>query len=245
MRVLIVGATSAVAEAVAVRLLEQQAVVYCLARNKDRLAALVERLGPAVKGSQCLDFTQTGQVASAVDAAAECLGGIDIALIAHGMLPDQLQSEQDIELVKQTLDCNLLSAIAFLLPLCDLMKLQCSGKIAVITSVAGDRGRPRNFTYAAAKGGLAIYLQGLRSSLWGCGVQLYTVKMGPVDTPMTATHDKNFSFTSTDRAADGIIRALSGRRYEVYVPAYWSPVMWAVRNMPEWLFQRLAFLSAR
>ena len=115
----------------------------------------------------------------------------------------------------------------------------------MITSVAGDRGRPRNYSYGAAKAALTVYLQGLRSRLWNTGVEVYNFKMGPVDTPMTVDHEKNFSFSTSENVAQIMIKALANKRYEVYVPGYWAWVMLAVRLMPEALFQRLRFLSAR
>ncbi len=113
------------------------------------------------------------------------MGRIDLALIAHGDLLDQAASEVDLQAARNTFEINLMSVISLLIPLSNLMEEQGSGKIGVITSVAGDRGRPRNYTYGAAKGALNLYLQGLRSRLWESGVEIYTLKLGPVDTPMT------------------------------------------------------------
>lgn len=245
MNILIIGANSAVAQAAASRWAARGARMYWLARNSDKLQRRLAEFDGQVAGWQCFDFTEPGRAAAAVDAAFDRLGTIDIALIAHGQLPDQQASEHDIELVEKAVMDNLTSAIAFLLPLTRRMQQQGHGSIGVITSVAGDRGRPRNFTYAAAKGGLSIYLQGLRSALWHSGVAVYTFRLGPVDTPMTASHEKNFSFADSGRVADAIVQAFNHRRYDIYIPGFWRWVMLLVRHMPEWLFQRLKFLSAR
>ena len=125
------------------------------------------------------------------------------------------------------------------------MQQQGFGKLGVISSVAGDRGRPRNFSYGAAKSAVSTYLQGLRSSLYDSGVEVYDFRLGPVDTPMTIDHEKNFSFSSVDKVSELIIRHFQGRKYCCYVPGFWYWVMLAVRNMPEAIFQRLKFLSAR
>ncbi|MEB3357261.1 MAG: SDR family NAD(P)-dependent oxidoreductase [Synechococcales bacterium] len=244
-RVLMVGATSAVAQAVAHRLADRGDRLFCLARNPDKMSAIGKSLGTAYVGSYCFDFTDTTQAQTAVDLAVKHLGGIDLAFFAHGDLPDQIASEKDFQIVRHTFETNLLSVIALLLPVCDQLLQQGSGKIGVITSVAGDRGRPRNYTYGAAKGALSLYLQGMRSRLWQSGIEVYTFKMGPVDTPMTVTHPKNFSFSTVDQVARQMVKAMEGKRYQVYVPGYWAWVMLAVRNMPESLFQRLAFLSGR
>lgn len=244
-RVLIIGATSAVAQGVAQRLAQQGASIFCLARNVERTAVIVESLGAACTGSFCYDFTHYQKADEAVKAAVQALGGIDIALIAHGALTDQIETEQNFELAQHTFESNLISVISLLIPLSMQMEAQGRGKIGVITSVAGERGRPRNYTYGAAKGSLNIYLQGLRSKLYGSGVEIYTFKMGPVDTPMTVDHPKNFSFSTVEKVSDIVTKAFGQKRYERFVPGYWAIIMFFVRHMPEWLFQRVGFLSGR
>jgi decaprenylphospho-beta-D-erythro-pentofuranosid-2-ulose 2-reductase len=244
-QILIVGATSAVAQGVARRYAQQGASIFCLARNPEKIAKVVASLGDSCVGSFCYDFTQTDLAPEAIAKAIESLDSIDIALFAHGDLLNQIESEHDFDIAQKTFDINLLSVIALLIPLSEQMEQQGSGKIGVITSVAGERGRPRNYTYSAAKGSLNIYMQGLRSKLWGSGVEIYTFKMGPVDTPMTVDHEKNFSFSTVDEVSDIIVQGFETKRYERYVPGWWQFVMFFVRNMPEWLFQRVNFLSGR
>ena len=115
-------------------------------------------------------------------------------MIAQGLLGDQLASERDVAEAERIVDTNFLSVVSLLVPLGNHFEAAGAGHIAVMSSVAGDRGRPRNYTYGAAKGALNIYLQGLRTRLWSRGVGVHTLKLGPVDTPMTATHEKNALF---------------------------------------------------
>ncbi|MBE2220420.1 MAG: SDR family NAD(P)-dependent oxidoreductase [Anaerolineae bacterium] len=244
-RILIIGATSAVAQGIAQRFAQEGARIFCLARNPEKTEAVATSLGSAFAGSFCYDFTQTDLASEAITKATAALGSIDIALIAHGELLDQIESEHDYAVAYQTFAINQLSVIALLIPLAEQMEQQGCGKIGVITSVAGERGRPRNYTYGAAKGSLNIYLQGLRSTLWGSGVEIYTFKMGPVDTPMTIDHEKNFSFSTVEQVSKIIVKGFESKRYERYVPGYWRFVMFFVRNMPEWLFQQVGFLSGR
>ena len=233
------------AQAVAQRFVRRGDQLFCLARNSEKMARVAEGLKEGLRGSYCFDFNDNAQAEAAVGRAVQCLGGIDIAFLAHGDLSDQLASEEDFAVARATIETNMLSKIALLIPLCRQLKTQGRGKIGVITSVAGERGRPRNFTYGAAKGGMTLYLQGLRSSLWQSGVEIYTFIMGPVDTPMTVDHPKNFSFATVDQVADKMVRAFGRRRYQIYVPGYWAWVMGFVRNVPESLFQKLKFLSER
>ena len=92
--------------------------------------------------------------------------------------------------------------------------------------------------------GLGLYLEGLRSKYINSGIELYNIKLGPTDTPMTVNHEKNGTFISADKAAKLINKGLNSSRYTLYVPGFWRWIMLAVKLMPEWLFQRLRFLSA-
>lgn len=245
LRVLIIGATSAVAQGIAHQFARQGASIFCLARSPKKMAKVAEMLGESFAGEYCYDFTETSLAQTAVSQAAAALGSIDIAVFAHGALLNQLASEHNFAVAQKTFDTNLLSVVSLLIPLTEQMEQQGFGKIGVITSVAAERGRPRNYTYGAAKGSLNIYLQGLRSKLWGSGVEIYTFKMGPVDTPMTVDHAKNFSFSTAAGVSKTIVKAFERKRYERYVPGYWQLVMAVVRIMPEWLFQKFDFLSGR
>lgn len=245
MKILIIGATSAVAQSFAHLYLQSDAQLYCVARNEEKLQEVSARLGESMVGSECYDFTETSRAGEVIERALKALGAPDITLIAHGLLPHQAQTEDEISEVERAFAVNTLSVISLLNPLHRALRERSHpSKIAVITSVAGDRGRPRNFTYGAAKGALGLYLQGLRSKYWSSSVELYNVRLGPTDTPMTIDHEKNGTFTTPERAAELISRGLKRRRYELYVPGFWRWVMLAVRMMPEWIFQRLKFLSA-
>jgi len=243
--VVLVGATSAVAQAMAVRFVDGGDSLFCFARNEQKLALLANRWPQAYVGGFCFDFNDSEGVDEALVALYLAMPVIDVVVFAHGDLLDQQASEHHYKVARQTFEINLLSVLALLIPLANKLEQQGSGKLAVITSVAGDRGRPRNYTYGAAKGALSVYLQGLRSRLWHSGVEVYNFKLGPVDTPMTVDHDKNFSFSTPQQVAKIMVQALSKRRYEIYVPGYWAWVMLVVRLMPEAIFQRLKFLSAR
>ena len=166
-------------------------------------------------------------------------------MIAHGLLGDQLASERDVAEAERIIDTNFLSVVALLVPLAIHFEAAGAGHIAVMSSVAGDRGRPRNYTYGAAKGALNLYLQGLRTRLWPRGVGVHTLKLGPVDTPMTATHEKTLLFSRADEVAAGIVAAIDAGRAEAYVPWFSRPIMAVVRHLPERVLQRLPALSGR
>jgi short-subunit dehydrogenase len=241
---LLVGATSSVASDVARLWAARGQRLVLVGRNPEKLGALGDELGSSVVGTRCFDFTDRDKIEAAVHELHEEHGGFGIALLCHGYLGDQLRSERDFEEAYAQIAVNYVSAVAWLIPLANQMESAGEGQIAVITSVAGERGRPRNYTYGSSKGALSLYLQGLRSRLYG-KVKVTTVKLGPVDTPMTKNHEKNASFITSVQAARMIVTAIDRKKDEVYVPGYWRPILWAVRNMPEALFQRLGFLSDR
>ena len=244
-RVLIVGATSAIAAEVASLYAARGARLHLLARSAPKLEALVQRLAAASPSSGLSDFGELARAEQLVREALEQLGGLDLVLIAHGELGDQEQSERSFDAAEATFRTNLLSVVAFLVPLANVLEAQGSGCIGVITSVAGDRGRPRNYTYGAAKGALNIYLQGLRSRLFKSGVRVVTLKLGPVATPMTVNHTKTALFAQPAAVAASIVAALDAGVAEQYVPSFWSAIMPIVKHTPERVFQLLPFLSGR
>lgn len=248
--VLVFGATSAIASECAVLHAARGDRLHLIGRNPAKLAEVAARCAQAAGAlpptTTAADFAELDANEAVVRASIEALGGrVDSALIAHGDLGDQLESERAFAAAEEILRTNFLSVVSLLIPLANHMEEAGSGTLGVVTSVAGDRGRPRNYTYGAAKGALNVYLQGLRTRLYTSGVRVTTLKLGPVDTPMTRDHEKNALFGKADEVAEGIVRAMDAGTPEVYVPGIWRAIMPVVKNTPEALFQRLPFLSGR
>ena len=172
-RVLILGATSAIAGEVAEIYAKRGDHLCLVGRNREKLDSVVSRCAEAFAGakvtSQQADFAKLEDNEALVERAFSELGGVDTVLIAHGDLGDQLATERTFDEAERTLRSNLLSAVALLIPIANRMEASRGGRIGVITSVAGERGRPRNYTYGTAKGALNVYLQGLRSRLYESG----------------------------------------------------------------------------
>ncbi len=244
-RVLILGATSAIAAEVAQIYAARGDRLHLVGRTPEKLNDVAAKCSPARVTMQIADFGDLDANGGVIRDALATLEGVDVVLIAHGDLGDQLQSEQNFDEAELILRTNFTSVVALLIPLANHMEAERKGRIGVITSVAGDRGRPRNYTYGAAKGALNIYLQGLRSRLYASGVAVSTLKLGPVDTPMTKDHEKNMLFGKPDLVARDIVRAMDDGVAEAYIPSIWGAIMPMVKNAPESLFQRLPFLSGR
>ncbi|MEM1210270.1 MAG: SDR family oxidoreductase [Planctomycetota bacterium] len=241
-KALIIGAHSAIATAVARRLAARGDTLYLVARDADRLADLAADLttrGAAEVGFAELDVLDTDRHATAIAGAAEALGTIDLALIAHGTLPDQSACEADAELARRAFDVNAASVISLLTPLAERMAAQGGGTIAVISSVAGDRGRASNYVYGSAKAAVTAFTQGLRQRLTKAGVHVVTVKPGFVDTPMTADFSKGPLWASPETIARGVLRAVDRRQNTVYLPWFWRWIMTIICLVPEPIFKRL------
>jgi decaprenylphospho-beta-D-erythro-pentofuranosid-2-ulose 2-reductase len=240
--VLIVGATSAIAAETARAYATTGARLFLTGRNPDRLAAVADDLrvrGASRVETAHLDLNELCRHQEIVDAAFAAFGGLDVALIAHGTLPDQSRCQDSVSETLAALAVNLTSTIALLTPLASRFEAQGQGCIAVITSVAGDRGRQSNYVYGAAKGGVDVFLQGLRNRLHRSGVAVVTLKPGFVDTPMTAEIPKNPLFASPRRVGRAIHRAIEARRDVVYIPWFWRPIMFLITSLPEAVFKRL------
>ena len=244
-KTLILGATSAIAAEVAKICAQRGDQLYLVGRDPDKLRAVVDAAGDAVVGFESCDLNQFELADERVFKWLGQLGGLDRALIAHGYLGDQLRSEREVGYAQEIIGTNLVSAVSLLMPLANFFDSQGRGHLAAITSVAGERGRPRNYTYGAAKSGLTCYLEGLRSRLYGRGVRVHNLKLGPVATPMSEGHPQNALWGEKRRVAAGIVRALERRRHVVYLPRSWRLVMAVVRLLPESLFQRFGFLAGR
>jgi len=135
---------------------------------------------------------------------------------------------------------NCASVISLLRILADYFEQQRRGCIAVISSVAGDRGRQSNYVYGAAKGAVTVFLQGLRNRLYKSGVAVVTIKPGTVDTPMTAGMKKGLLFASASSVGQGIYKAMLARKEVVYLPWFWRPIMFIIRSIPEPIFKKLS-----
>jgi len=241
--VLIFGATSAIAQAVARRYASRGDSLYLVALEADRVRAVAEDLA-ATYQVRCLyavaDLTHFSEHAALIAKAKEFLGGrIDVVLMAHGVLGVQEKAILNFELTRQLFEINLLSPISLLTHLANEMERQGSGVIGVIASVAGMRGRQSNYVYGAAKGGLRIFLSGLRNRLVAKGVQVLTIDPGFVDTPMTREFKKGLLWASPQRVGDDIVRALDARKDVLFTPWFWRWIMLIITHIPERIFKKL------
>ncbi|MCH2107761.1 MAG: SDR family NAD(P)-dependent oxidoreductase [Polyangiaceae bacterium] len=240
-QILIFGASSTVALACAKIWARRGDEFILVARTRERLTPKIQGLRNSVLAEYFQDLGDCGENQALVDEIFLKYPRIDKVFIAHGYLGGQAESENTWQEAEKQICVNYMSVVSLLHPCADHLSARGKGQIAVLTSVAGQRGRPRNYTYGSAKGGLSIFLQGLRSRLWP-RIAVTDLVLGPVDTPMTKDHRKNFSFATAESAALKIVSAVDRRVSRAFVPGYWRWVCLLVRLMPEAVFQRLKFL---
>lgn len=241
-RILALGATSAIAEATLRPLAEQKASFFLVARNPYKLAAVRDDLltrGASAVSAVTADLDDTAAHPGLLSEAAAALDGIDLALIAHGVLGDQAEAERDFTAAEAILRTNFLSPVSLIGWLASYMEARHSGTIAVISSVAGDRGRKSNYVYGASKGGLNVFLDGVRNRIDRAGVQVLTIRPGFVATPMTAHLPPGPLFTQPSVVARHILRAIEQRRDIVYVPPFWGLIMFVIRSVPGRIFKKM------
>lgn len=242
-KILIIGGTSAIAEATARLWAAEGHRLYLLGRNDERLTAIAADL--KIRGAEsiqhgALDLNDFHKHGSVLDVAISQLEGLDVVLIAHGTLGDQMACERDFRVTLQELNTNAISVISLLTHLAGRFEAQKHGSIAVISSVAGDRGRRSNYVYGTAKGTVTIFLQGLRNRLHGSGVQVLTIKPGFVDTPMTAELKQGALWVGPETIARSIHDGIEKRKDVIYAPWFWLAIMTVIRMIPERIFKRLS-----
>jgi len=241
-RVVAFGACSAICHEVLKLYAAGGARFFLVARNAEKLSAVADDLvarGGSLDGTASYDFREWQQHGAAVKQAGDAMGGIDVAIVAHGTLPDQPECEASGEAVRHCMDDNFTSVAIIAQALAQRFAAQGDGTLAVISSVAGDRGRKSNYTYGAAKAGIDAFLQGLQGRFAGTGVRVVNIKPGMVVSPMTAHMQHGAIWATPEGIAPAIVKAITRGRALVYVPGYWRLIMLVIRLLPTAVLARL------
>ncbi len=242
-RVLIIGANSAIATACARIWAEEKCELFLVARNLKKLeltAADLRARGATAVTVHALEATAYADYPVMLDHSVSTLKQIDIALLCFGDLPVQKDSEQNTVLAIKAFEVNATSVIALMNVIALQLENQRCGTLAVLSSVAGDRGRPSNYLYGAAKAAVSAACEGLRARLFKVGVHVVTIKPGFVDTPMTRGLPlPGALLAQPGQVARQIVRAIERKTNTLYTPGFWQPIMFIIRNIPQALFKRL------
>lgn len=243
-RIAIIGATSGIAEHCArLWLKEAPADLVLVGRDAGRLGRVAADLKVRSPGSDvrvmATDLIETASIREGV-AEIAAAGPVDIALIAHGTLADQEACQADIAVAREALEINAVSPVLWAEAFAGVMAKAGRGTIAIIGSVAGDRGRKSNYVYGAAKGLVTRYAEGMQHRLAGSGVKVVLLRPGPTDTAMTAPMKaKGARLAPVEDVAAGVVAAVARGRPSAYLPAKWGPIMMVIRNLPAFVFNRM------
>lgn len=242
-RILIIGATSAIATACARIWAVQKAEFFLVARDNEKLTQVADDLlihGASKVINYIMDVREQGSHAAMLESCLEHLRQIDIVLLAHGTLPNQHDCEQSVQQSMNEFTINGSAVIALLTPLASQLEKQGCGALGVISSVASDRGRASNYLYGSAKAAVSTFCQGLRVRLYKKGVSVTLIKPGFVDTPMTRGLSLPSALVvSPEKVARQIVPAIERGKAQVYTPRFWALIMLVIRNIPDLIFKRL------
>ena len=241
-KILVLGATSGIAEATCRIWAEQGASLFLVARDEAKLAAVAQDLktrGAAYVDTAVANLDDTDVHPALLAHAINSLTGMDVAYVAYGILGDQAAGEKDFEVAAQIFHTNLVSCVSLLTWLANFCVQRHAGVLAVISSVAGDRGRKSNYLYGASKAGLSAFLGGLRNRIDREGVTVLTIKPGPIKTAMTMGMPGSEKFADVNKTAQTIVKAIDAHKHTLYVPFQWQPIMFVIRNIPESIFKKL------
>lgn len=243
-KVLILGATSPIARLLAAHFAEDGATLYLAARDTAEAAKIATDISVrtgAVVHSGAFDAADFATHAEFIERAAQKLGALDGVVLCFGTLGEEDAAQIDPNAALATIHQNFTGAVSLMTLAAHRLEEQKRGFMIVIGSVAGDRGRARNYVYGSAKAGLHTFTQGLRGRMARAGVHVMTVKLGTVDTRMTWGREGTLLTISPTRAADSIYAAYRRKAEVVYVPWFWRPIMGIVKLIPERMFKRTRF----
>jgi decaprenylphospho-beta-D-erythro-pentofuranosid-2-ulose 2-reductase len=242
-RVIILGALSAIATAAARIYAREGAALVLVARNEERLNALAADLharGAANVVVVPMDLeAEANQAGDHLQAWASHMGGLDHVHVVYGYLGSQREASASRAELSRIVTSNFTSAVHWCEAAANIFRQQKHGSLVAVSSVAGDRGRQSNYAYGAAKGGLALYVQGIAHSLAGTGARAVAVKPGFVDTPMTDGLKKGGPmWASADQIGAALRRAADKGGPIQYAPGKWRIVMGVIRAVPAFVFHK-------
>lgn len=243
-RIVIIGATSAIAEHCARLWLEKQPTDLTLVgRDAQRIERVATDLKVRSPESEIrivqAEFLDPEAIKATVENIVQS-GDVDVVLIAHGSLPEQADCQDDLTACREALDINGISPVLYAEAFAKQMAKTNHGTISLISSVAGDRGRKSNYVYGAAKGLVTRYAQGLQHRFAGSGVKVVLIKPGPTDTPMAAhLKGKSAKLAPVEAVAKQIVEGVDSGKLVIYAPGKWWLIMMVIRHLPAFVFNKM------
>jgi len=241
-RILVLGGYSGIAQKVEEKWAHKGASFYLVGRDHSKLEVVrnhLKTLGANEVFIEQMDLTNLNEHRNILQRAINSLNGLDLLFVCYGILPNQKELEKEPIKIVENYNINTISLIHFVTIVANYFESKKTGTIAVVTSVAGERGRKSNFFYGSAKACVDVYLQGLRHKLSSSNIKIITIKPGVVDTPMTKDLDKKLLIASPEKVATDIIRGIDKGQLVIYTPWYWKYIMLIIKLLPQKIFNRL------
>ena len=241
-KILVIGSTSKIAECCLRLWAIERCDFFLVARNTERNKVISQdliSLGAKNVHTYTMDVNDFNKHQEMYKEAYKKLSDIDLVFIAYGMLPEQQEIQTDSAKTLNTININVLSVINLLTIISNDFEKKRHGQIAIISSVAADRGRASNYIYGSSKAMITSFSDGLRQRLYKSNVNVTVIKPGFIDTPMTSKFKKNFLWSSPSKAALKIVKGINKKKDEIYVPSYWYIIMIFIKLIPNFIFKNL------
>lgn len=241
--IVVVGATSAIAEH-CMRLWQAHTPIRfeLVGRNKEALTHLAQDLSNLQPRTVChihtLDFLDPAAIAKLADQITQN-GVMDLVFIAQGWLGSQDTCQHDLSYCKNMLEINAISPLLFAEAFAAQMEKVNKGHLALVGSIAGERGRQSIYVYGAAKACMAHYVQGLQHRFANTAVSVSLIEPGPTKTPMTSHLTRPLA--PVTQVAKTIVKGLAAKQRVIYAPVKWRLIMWVARNLPTRLWEQIKF----
>jgi short-subunit dehydrogenase len=246
MKAVLLGATSGIGRAIARLLAERGDELFLLGRDDEDLARsaadLTARHPQGVKvGHGVCDLERPEHFAPALDAADRALDGFDAVVVTAAMFATQEALEADVDLARRLSTVNFANTVTFCEHARKRLLARGGGKLTVVSSVAGERGRKPVAIYGAGKAGLSAYLEALDHKFHSQGLRVLCVKPGFVKTAMTAGLKAPPFAGEPERVAADIVHAMDRGQAVLYTPQIWGAVMMVIRSLPRFVMRKIGF----
>jgi short-subunit dehydrogenase len=238
--ILILGARSDIAKAIAYKFAESGYDIQLAARNIKNMSMVKSdiklRLSVAVSLHE-FDVLNLDGYTRFIKSLPQLP---NIAVCAIGFMGDQNESEMNLQSATKVMRSNFEGPASIFALLANLFEKRGSGVLVGISSVAGNRGRAKNYVYGSAKAGYTSFLSGLRNRLDKKGIRVISVLPGYVETKMTEGIKLPKLITAhTDEVANSILKEIGGKKDVIYIRSIWRIIMFIICLIPEKIFKKL------
>jgi len=237
---LVLGASSDIAKAGAVKFASQGWNIILAGRQADNLKLDADDLSIKFNIKTEAVYFDVLDLNSHEEFYNKIINKPKVVLCAVGYLGDQKIAESNFNEANKIIATNFTGCISIINIISNEFEKLREGSIIVISSVAGDRGRASNYFYGSAKAGLSAYLSGLRNRLFNSGVNVITIKPGFVDTKMTEGMKLPPVITAQpENVGNDIYNAFLKKKNVIYSKGLWKIIMLIIIHIPESIFKKL------